>query len=295
MSFLEKGSILRLLESLNSSNLQQVYTDINHLIYDRISIEEIGELYSRLNTLIGVSIPVLNVPGPVLSGFEPSQIGTIVGTLMDACIPQLDIILKESNIIEDIGLEKHEGIIGEREAYPDYRTVDGYRLELKLLYVDPFDIQMKKPPTPREASARLTQKVTYKNVDTNKDLLLVIAYQFQRTTNHNFSPTIIGVGLFPVIDCILARDIRLAEANGRWFGYFETPAILSRSGKESVRNNTPLNIQNYGRKESEGYDFNEDTNFGKLARIPYLPLQQFLKHHNAKYATRGIYPNQWRI
>ena len=35
--------------------------------------------------------------------------------------------------------------------------------------------------------------------------------------------------------------------------------------------------RSYGRKESEGKDFNEDTNFGKLKRIPHPNLQAFLR------------------
>ena len=71
---------------------------------------------------------------------------------MDALIPHLKI--------DGLGLEKHEGILGEREGYPDYKHESGKRLELKLLYVDNPKLKMKKPPTPREPSARLTQKVT---------------------------------------------------------------------------------------------------------------------------------------
>ncbi len=34
------------------------------------------------------------------------------------------------------------------------------------------------------------------------------------------------------------------------------------------------------RKENEGKDLNEDTNFGKLKRIPYAPLHQYIKSDN---------------
>lgn len=272
--------------------------DINYLenkITSRISNAEVNQLETKLKTLKQVSIPVFNIPKSILLAFEPSQIGTIVGTILDACIPQLDVILKDSNKIQEIGLLKHEGIQGEREGYPDYKTIDNYRLELKLLYVDPLDIKLKKPPTAREPSARLTQKVTYKNVDVDRDLLLVIAYQFNEIEKEMYSPTIIDVGVFPVIDCILARDIRLSLSKGRWFGDFETPTILSRTGRENIKNNIGLNTHTYGRKESEGFDFNEDTNFGKLARIPYKPLQEFLKKHDSTHLSGGQYPNKWRI
>ena len=140
---------------------------------------------------------------------------------------------------------------------------------------------MKKPPTPREPSARLTQKVTHKNVIPGKDLLLVLAYTLEenRENPNCYSPTIKDVGLFPVIDCIIARDIRMYESNGVWFGDFETPTILSKVGKSKLKNGNSLDYSKYGRKESEGLDFNEDTNFGKLKRIPYKPLKSFLKKY----------------
>jgi hypothetical protein len=99
-----------------------------------------------------VSLKILSIPVASLAGFEPSQIGTICGTLMDACLPFLEEIPR-------VGLHKHGGILGDREGYPDYKHESGYRLELKLLYVDNMSLKMKRPPTRREASARLTQKV----------------------------------------------------------------------------------------------------------------------------------------
>ncbi|WP_324016185.1 hypothetical protein [Aeromonas hydrophila] len=295
MSILDDEKQSRILEIINDGVTSAIVPELHSLIEDRITNEEIELLHKKVSKLIGLSIPVLNIPRDILKAFEPSQIGTIVGTVMDACIPQLDSIIENSKVISDIGLQKHEGILGEREGYPDYKTNDGYRLELKLLYVDPVDVEMKKPPTPREASARLTQKVTYKNVDTSKDLLMVVAYQFRETHGQIYSPTIIDVGIFPVIDCILARDVRLSLSPGRWFGNFETPAILSNAGKIKDFNGEPLNKSVYGRKESEGLDFNEDTNFGKLARIPLKTLQEFLKKNNTKYVSRGVYPSAWTI
>ena len=91
---------------------------------------------------------------------------------MDALIPRLEGVAA-------IGLEKHEGLAGEREGYPDYRHAEsGLRVELKLLFVDNPDIAMKRPPTAREPSARLTQ--TVKNVVPETDVLLLIAYQLRQ-------------------------------------------------------------------------------------------------------------------
>lgn len=82
-----------------------------------------------------------------------------------------------------------------------------------------------------------------------------------------------------MIELVKARDKRMTDGGGRWFGNQETPTILSRRGRQKANKGLPLDTSSYGRKESEGKDFNEDTNFGKLKRIPHAKLQAFL----AKY------------
>jgi hypothetical protein len=263
-----------------------------------ISEEAIDELRTILQPLIGVQFEVLKIPHGILIGFEPSQIGTIVGSLMDACIPQLAEILPGNELLAAVGLEKHAGILLDREGYPDYlHPSTGRRLELKLVYVDPEEAEMRRPVTAREPSARITQKVTVKNVDPANDVLLVIAYRLEPNTDDPelFSPTIIDLGLFPMIECVHARDFRLQQGGGKWFGDYETPTVLSRRGKLKLAHGESLIEDRYGRKESEGLDYNEDTNFGKLKRIPYKPLQGFLKKHGATYARRGWYPDAWQI
>lgn len=240
----------------------------------RISKTELNGLSEALSPLLGVSLNILSIPIKSLQGFEPSQIGTICGTLMDACLPYLDEIPR-------VGIQKHAGILGDREGYPDYMHESGFRLELKLLYVDNFDLRMKRPPTNREASARLTQKVTLKNVIPSKDTMLLVAYQLQTqdTKPHFVSPRIVDLTVLSMIELVEARDKRLQESGGRWFGNYETPTILSKVGRMKNREGIPLDTSTYGRKESEGKDFNEDTNFGKLKRIPHLELQAFLARH----------------
>jgi hypothetical protein len=237
----------------------------------RISASDLAKLRTALQSLIGVQFQELTLPKLALRAFEPSQIGTIVGSLMDALIPHLADI-------PQVGLEKHEGILGDREGYPDYKHTSGFRLELKLLYIDNPELVTKKPPTPREPSARLTQKVTIKNVNAVKDALLVIAYQLQpHPLNADVvSPTIIDLEVLSMIELVEARDKRMSDSGGRWFGNYETPTILSKSGRRKRRAGEALDVSSYGRKESEGKDFNEDTNFGKLKRIPHASLQAFL-------------------
>ena len=238
-----------------------------------ITAHTLSELRDAFKPLIGACFRSLSLPIPALEAFEPSQIGTIVGALMDAMIPHL--------AIEGVGLQKHAGILGDREGYPDYKHTSGKRIELKLLYVDNPTLKMKKPPTPREPSARLTQKVTVKNVDPAMDAMLLVAYRMEKDDERPEAavPRIIDLDVFSMIELVEARDKRMTDAGGRWFGNYETPTVLSKRGLFKRTKRKRLDRSSYGRKESEGKDFNEDTNFGKLKRIPYEPLQAFLRKH----------------
>ena len=241
----------------------------------RITVEQLAELRGALRPLLEVQFTSLMLPKLALADIEPSQVGTIVGTLMDAMIPHL-------GSVADVGLTKHEGILGDREGYPDYRHDNlALRVELKLIFVDNPDIVMKKPPTAREPSARLTQKVTVKNVIPATDAMLVIAYQLQEATSQAdaVTPTIIDLEVLSMIELVKARDKRLTESGGLWFGDYETPCIPSKLGAQKRKKGLPLDASTYGRKADEGKDYNEDTNFGKLKRIPHTELQAFLKKH----------------
>ncbi len=250
----------------------------------------IDNLRQALSPLLSQEITNLQIPKEAAIKFEPSQIGTIVGTLTDALLPYLALSV-------GVGLHKSIGILGDREGYPDFTHDSGYRIELKGLFKDNPAVNLKKPPTRREPSARLTQKVTLKNVREHEDALLVVAYHLDKSKNNEslLSPHIIDLEIIPVIECIRARDHRLTASGGRWFGDYETPTILSKAGKRKLHLGQPLNTKSYGRKESEGYDYNEDTNFGKLKRIPHKPLQTFLAKHGASFASKGDYPAFWQI
>ena len=79
-----------------------------------VSAEEISYIKTALKPLVGAQFNILSIPKEILLAFEPSQIGTIIGTLMDACIPQLSKIT-ESHTFDSVGLRKNNGILGERE------------------------------------------------------------------------------------------------------------------------------------------------------------------------------------
>ena len=250
----------------------------------------LGKLRAALQPLCGVQVKYLQLPTDLALQIEPSQVGTIVGTLTDLLLPRIALE-------QGIGLTKAAGILGDREGYPDFEHDSGYRIELKGAFRDNPNVPMKKPPTPREPSARLTQKVTVKNVDADRDALLLLVYELEpvRDDPTLLSPTIVDVGLFPVIECINARDHRMLGGGGRWFGNFETPTILSKAGRKARVGGLALNEAGYGRKESEGYHFNEDTIFGKMKRIPYRPLQEFLKQAGCQFAAKGTYPEAWSM
>jgi hypothetical protein len=72
-----------------------------------------------------------------------------------------------------------------------------------------------------------------------------------------------------MVECIRARDARLAQSGGRWIG--GVPKVVK---KTSMRKFTA------GRALSDA-DFERDTNFGKLKRISYPPLQEFMRKHGA--------------
>lgn len=250
-------------------------------------------LEDAIKPLCGTPVDYLKLPADLGIEIEPSQIGTIVGTLTDLLLPRIALE-------KGIGLTKaisFEGRRGEREGYPDFQHDAGYRLELKGAFRDNLKVEMKKPPTPREPSARLTQKVTEKNVDPERDALLVLVYELEPRKDDPtlLSPTIVNLGLFPVIECVRARDMRMTQSGGRWFGDYQTPTILSGSGKKKALKGGELNTVYYGRKMDEGHDFNEDTNFGKLKRIPYRPLQEFLRDNGCQFAPTGVYPEKWSM
>lgn len=252
--------------------------------------DALRELRAALQPLCGTQVKYLQLPIDLALQIEPSQVGTIVGTLTDLLLPRIALE-------QGIGLTKAAGILGDREGYPDFEHDSGYRLELKGAFRDNPNVEMKKPPTPREPSARLTQKVTVKNVEADKDALLLLVYELEpvRDDPSLLSPTIVDVGLFPVIECINARDHRMLSGGGQWFGNFETPTILSKAGRLAKAGGLKLVASGYGRKESEGYHFNEDTNFGKMKRIPYQPLQEFLKQAGCQFAASGTYPQPWSM
>lgn len=251
------------------------------------------KLEAALEPLCGTMVDYLKLPVELGLEIEPSQIGTIVGTLTDLLLPRIALE-------KGIGLTKaasFDGLLGHREGYPDFQHDAGYRLELKGAFRDNDAVPMKKPPTPREPSARLTQKVSTLNVRPDTDGLLVLVYQLEVREDDPtlLSPKIVDLGIFPVAECIAARDARMVAAGGRWFGNFQTPTILSGIGKRKRKDDLDLDLTTYGRKKGEGRDFNEDTNFGKLKRIPYRPLQEFLKANGCQFAATGNYPQKWSM
>jgi hypothetical protein len=235
-----------------------------------ITNDELEVLRSAFAPLIGLRITWLSIPGGALVGFEPSQIAVIVNTLLDAILPQIEFLASDrenASKLAGVGLSKAPGVIGQREAYPDYVHISGRRVELKGLFVDNPDLALKRPPTDREPSARLKENVTMDVIDPANDALLVAAVQLRPDEREQCSPYITDIGVFSMVECVRARDKSLATRGGRWIS--GVPKVVKKATMGKFKKG----------KRLQNSDFEMDTNFGKLKRIPYAPLQDFMRKH----------------
>lgn len=237
-----------------------------------ITNDDLQSLRSAFEPLVGLCITWLSIPTGALVGFEPSQIAVIVNTLLDAILPQIEFLASDKDNaakLAGVGLSKAPGVIGQREAYPDYVHVSGRRVELKGLFVDNPELDLKRPPTDREPSARLKENITMDIIDPANDALLVAAVQLRKDPSGLCSPYITDIGVFSMVQCVRARDKSLADRGGRWIDGI--PNVIKKTRVASLK----------GGKKLQKADFEKDTNFGKLKRIPYEPLQTFMRKHGA--------------
>ena len=72
-----------------------------------------------------------------------------------------------------------------------------------------------------------------------------------------------------MVECVRARDRSLNERGGRWIG--NLPKVVKKTSMTKFKAGNRL----------QDSDFEKDTNFGKLKRVPYAPLQQFMRKHGA--------------
>lgn len=239
----------------------------------RITADELAQLGRDLAPLVGLRISWLSIPTVALAGFEPSQLAVLVNTLLDAVLPQVSMLSIDDPIAQErlssLGLSRSPQLVGQREGYPDFAHTSGKRVELKGLFVNNPSLTLKRPPTPREPSARLKENVRVDTVDAQRDALLVAAAQLQALGDHAY-PVIVDLGVFSMIDCVEARDRRLLHSPGAWFE--RVPKVLTRASRIRLRTG-----HNVAPIEESGYL--RDTNFGKLNRIPHPPLVQFLRKH----------------
>ncbi len=251
------------------------------LTTEDISTEELSLLRNCLNPIVGKTLDILRIPISALHGFEPSQIGSIVGLLMDACIPQFTTLFSDEALSLDLKRATSSHFSdSDHEVYPDYEHSSGKRLEMKLLYLDNEKIALKRTRTRREPSARL--KVKHSEIEPSRDALLIVAYQLQESPDdpQRASPTIVDFEVFSMVECVRTRDRSLTERGGFYVG--NTATIVSRSGRAKIAQGAEIDRSKYGRKR-DGLDLNIDTNFGKLSRIPYPPLMAFLAKHGYQY------------
>jgi hypothetical protein len=142
-------------------------------------------------------------------------------------------------------------------------------VELKGLFIDNRDLPLKRPKTPREPSARLKENITMQVIDPANDALLLAAVQLQEDDQGNCTPRIVDFAVFSMVKCVRSRDRRLKEAGGKWFK--GVPKVVKKGSISKWR----------GGRKMTAADFEKDTNFGKLKRIPYPPLQNFMRKHGA--------------
>lgn len=238
---------------------------------ETISQEDLNSLKDKFKAFIGLRIDWLSIPADALEGFEPSQIAVIINTLLDAALPQIEYLkvgAANSEKLNNLKLSKPTRTVGQRESYPDYVLDSDHRVELKGLFVDNTSLNLKRPPTKREPSARLKENITLNDIDSKKDVLLVAAVRLEKIDN-SCVPVVIDIDLFPMIECIKARDKRLLDSGGKWINGM--PSVISNNGQQKIKKNISLTDN----------DYEKDTNFGKLKRIPYEPLQSFMKKHGA--------------
>jgi len=235
-----------------------------------IKHDDLESLRRAFSPLVGLRITWLSIPSGALVGFEPSQIAVIVNTLLDAILPQIEFLASDKDNavkLAGIGLSKAPGVVGQRETYPDYVHVSGRRVELKGLFVDSPELALKRPPTDREPSARLKENVTMDVIDPANDALLIAAVQLRADEAGQCSPYIIDIGVFSMVACVRARDQSLTERGGRWID--GVPKVIKKTRAGKLKSERRL----------QDLDFEKDTNFGKLKRIPYAPLQEFMRKH----------------
>ena len=72
-----------------------------------------------------------------------------------------------------------------------------------------------------------------------------------------------------MVECVRARDRSLQERGGRWIG--GVPKVVKKTSMGKFKAGKGL----------QNSDFEKDTNFGKLKRVPYAPLQEFMRKHGA--------------
>lgn len=245
-----------------------------------LSPNDLQNLRNALQPLIGLRLDWLSIPIDAVPGFEPSQLAVLANTLADGALPQIGLLATDEdnkNKLQELGLQKAPREVGEREGYPDYEHTSGKRVELKGLFVDNPALDIKRPPTQREPSARIKENTTDKEVDPERDTLLVAAIQMQKTDG-SCCPVIVDIEVFPMSEVVAARDKRLADGGGRWKG--KAPQVVKKKSHGKSRQGKPLDDD----------DYEKDTNFGKLARIPYVPLVRFLLKHGAitKGKARGM-------
>ncbi len=106
-------------------------------------------------------------------------------------------------------------------------------------------------------------------IDPANDALLVAAVQLRADGKGRCSPYITDIAVLSMVECVRARDKSLADRGGRWIS--GVPKVVKKANMGKFKAGRRL----------QNSDFEKDTNFGKLKRIPYSLLQEFMRKHGA--------------
>ena len=63
----------------------------------KISLKELEKLKTQFDILLGIRLTWFSIPKQALEYFEPSQIAVIINTLLDAALPQIELLSTDEN------------------------------------------------------------------------------------------------------------------------------------------------------------------------------------------------------
>lgn len=227
----------------------------------------------KFKPLIGFQLSeFLRLTSEAVFNIDHSNLGGTAGALFETALKCPNTLPDE---LKMLGLRKDGSTTaGDRDGYPDLRHESGDAHENKVIHAYDMDHKAvtKTRKSDSEACARL--KVTSDVVNPRRDFLLVLAWAMKPIKNevNLYSPKIMDFDVFPVINCVVARDNYLLKRGGLWIN--GSAVVLSRLGQSKIKRGEQVDATSFG----NGKDYKRDTN-QKIGRIPYKPLINFISKY----------------